>query len=89
MSERHFIKMCDSIYGGTSCLYRFVNPEQIVELHITHTEREVNVEAVLTSGRRVIFLNKEDLVEIVGEDYTKEIMKAIEKLCMEKTSNGY
>ena len=89
MSEGNFIKMCDSIYGGTSCIYRFVNPNQIVELHINHTQHEVNVEAVLTSGQRVIFLDKEDLIKLVGENYTKEIMDAIDKLCMEKTSNGY
>ena len=78
---KQFIKVCDSIYGGLSCIYRFVNPNQIVEVHITHTDHEVNVEAILTSGQRVILLEKEDLVELVGENYTKEIMDAIKKLC--------
>ena len=78
---KQFIKTCDSIYGGRSCIYRFVNPNQIVELHITHSEREVNVEAVLTNGERVIILNKDDLVELVGEKHTNEILEAMEKLC--------
>ena len=80
MEKKQFIKMCDSLYGATTCIYRFVNPNQIVEVHITHTEREVNVEALLTSGQRMIILRKEDLVDLVGEDYTQEIMDAIGKL---------
>lgn len=78
-----FIKVCDSIYGGRSCIYRFVNINQIAEVHITHTQHEVNVEALLTSGQRVIILEKEDLVESVGENYTKEIMEAIKELTNE------
>ena len=79
---KQFIKVCDSIYGGSSCIYRFVNPNQIVEVHITaHTQREVNVEALLTSGQRVLLLEKGDLIELVGTDYAKEIMEAINKLC--------
>ena len=78
-----FIKTCDSIYGGTSCIYRFVNPNQIVEVHITHTEREVNVEALLTSGQRVLILEIEDLEKLVGEKYTEEIREAIKELTHE------
>lgn len=81
---KQFIKVCDSIYGGSSCIYRFVNPNQIVEVHITHTQHEVSVEALLTSGQRVLLLEKEDLVELVGETYAKEIMEAISELCEEK-----
>ena len=84
---KQFIKACDSIYGSSSCIYRFVNPNQIVEVHITHTEREVNVEALLTSGQRVILLEKEHLIELVGEIHAKEIAKAIKELGEEKKKN--
>ena len=79
-----FIKACDSIYGGSSCIYRFVNPYQIVELHITHTQREVQVEMLLTSGQRVILLYDEDLVDLVGEEQANEIIKAIIEIKKEK-----
>ena len=79
-----FIKVCDSIYGGSSCIYRFVNPNEIVEVHISQSQREVCVEALLTSGQRVILLEKEDLIKLVGENHTKEIMEAINDLCNEK-----
>ena len=80
---KQFIKMCDSLYGARTCIYRFVNPNQIVEVHITHTQHEVNVEALLTSGQRMIVLHKEDLVDLVGENYTQEIMDAIKELTNE------
>lgn len=78
-----FIKVCDSIYGASSCIYRFVNPNQIVELHITHSQREVNVEALLTSGQRVIILEPEDILDFVGEDYLREILEAIKEIINE------
>lgn len=78
-----FIKMCDSLYGSTTCIYRFVNVNQIVEVHITHTDREINVEAVLTNGQRMLFLKKEDLERVVGTIYSNEIMEAIKELTNE------
>lgn len=73
------IKTCDSIYGSISCIYRYVNPAQIVEVHIEHTQRTVAVEALLTSGQKVIILKEEDLENLVGETSAKEIREKIEE----------
>ena len=80
---RQFIRVCDSLYGGRSCIYRYVNPKQIVEVHTTQTQYEVNVEALLTSGQKVIILHKNDLSILVGDEYAKEILKEVEKLLNE------
>ena len=85
--QKHFIKVCDSIYGASSCIYRFVNPNQIVEIHITHSQREINVEALLTSGQRVLLLESEDIIELVGENYAKEIQQAIKELVEQHYEN--
>ena len=77
---KQFIRVCDSLYGGRTCIYRYVNPNQIVEVHIGQTQYEVNVEALLTNGQRVIILHKEDLLVLVGEKYAKEIMNELEEL---------
>ena len=82
-----FIKTCDSIYGGISCIYRYVNPNQIVEVHIEQTQREVSVEALLTSGQKVIILEEEDLKELVGEKRTQEIKESIKAI--KEFSNNY
>ena len=81
---KQLIKMCKSSYGGRTCIYHYVNPNQIVEIHVETTENEVNVEALLTSGQRMIILLKEDLIDLVGEDYAQEIMKKIEETIEEK-----
>lgn len=85
---KQFIKTCDSIYGGVSCIYRYINPNQIVELHIEQTQHEVTVEALLTSGQRVIVLDAGDLEQLVGEKYTKEIREKIYDICLEEKGNG-
>lgn len=82
MSE--FIKVCESRYGRTTCIYYYVNPNQIVELHIEQDEYEVNVEASLTNGQRVILLDKKDLVALVGEEKSKEIIIKMEELAKER-----
>lgn len=73
------IKVCASRYGGETCIYSYINPNYIVELGIVQTQHEINVEALMSNGDRVIILYKNDLKEIVGEERYNEIMEEIEE----------
>ncbi len=68
---KQFIKVCDSLYGNRTCIYRYINVNQIVELHIEQTHNEVNVEATLTNGKRVIILDRKSLQDLVGDEIDK------------------
>lgn len=59
-----------------------------MELHIEQTMHEVTVEALLTSGQRVLILDAEDLEQLVGEKYTKEIREKIYDICLREKGNG-
>lgn len=74
-----FIKICDSLYGNRTCIYRYVNVNQIVELHIEQTQTEINVEATLTNGKRVIILDRKSLKDLVGETKINEIISELKE----------
>lgn len=67
----NFIKVCESRYGNRTCIYHYVNVNQIVELHIEQTQTEINVEATLTNGMRVIILDRKSLKDLVGDEVDK------------------
>lgn len=81
-----FILTCESRYGSQTGIYHYVNPNQVVEIHIASSSQEINVEAKLTSGLEVIILSYSDLYDLVGEDNAKEIREKIEEEINEQKS---
>lgn len=73
------VKACASQYGARTCIYSYINPNYIVELGIVQTQHEINIEALMSNGDRVIIMYKDDLKEIVGEERYNEIMEEIEE----------
>ena len=70
--NKKFFRVCESIHGGTSAIYHYINPNQIVSLQISYGSHEVCIEALLTNNMRVIFMNKDDVVSLIGnEEYLK------------------
>ena len=67
------IKVCESNYGGRTCIYSYINPTYIVQLKGVSTQYENNVEAELINGKRVIILYDEDLLMLVGPEYFREL----------------
>lgn len=77
--NKKFFRVCESSYGGTSAIYHYINPNQIVSLHISYCTCEVCIEAVLTNNMRVILMNKDDVVSLIGdEEYLQLEKKMIE-----------
>lgn len=81
---KQFIRVCESLYGNRTCIYKYINVNQIVELHIEQSETEINVEATLTNNERVIILNGNDLGELVGEDERTKIARTIDEIIKER-----
>ena len=77
---KQFIKVCESRYGASTCIYHYINPNQIVELHIEKSQYEINVEATLTNGMKVIIIYKDDIVFLVGVENWEEISQEIEEI---------
>ena len=69
-----FIKTCESSYGNRTEIYHYVNVNQIIEIHVEKTQSEMNVEATLTNGMRVIIMYYEDL-EKLGKEVANKIKK--------------
>lgn len=78
------IKVCQSRYGGITGIYSYINPNQIVDISIVESQYEINAEALLTNGNRVLFLYKSDLKKILGEENAKEMLEEIEERRKEK-----
>ena len=78
------IKVCQSRYGGTTGIYSYINPNQIVDITIAESQYEINAEALLTNGNRVLFLYNSDLEKILGEENAKEMLEEIEERRKEK-----
>ena len=77
---KQFIKVCESRYGASTCIYHYINTNQIVELHIEKSQYEINVEATLTNGMKVIIIYKDDIVFLVGVENWEEISQEIEEI---------
>ena len=67
------IKVCLSRYGKTTGIYRYINPNYIIQLHREDSEYESNIEAELVNGEKVIILDDEDLLRLVGPKYYDEL----------------
>ena len=77
---KQFIKVCESRFGASTCIYHYINTNQIVELHIEKSQYEINVEATLTNGMKVIIIYKDDIVSLVGVENWEEISQEIEEI---------
>ena len=82
--NKKFFKVCESNYGGTTCIYHYINPNQIVSFKISYGSHEVCVEAVLTNNMRVILMNKDDVVSLIGNDEYRKLEKEMIEYSNEK-----
>ena len=70
--NKKFFRVCESSYGETTCIYHYINPNQIVSFKISYGSHEVCIEAVLTNNMRVILMDKDYVVSLIGdEEYLK------------------
>lgn len=77
--NKKFFRVCESSYGRTTAIYHYINPNQIVSFHLSYSTHEVCIEAVLTNNMRVILMNKDDVVSLIGEEeYLKLEKKMVE-----------
>ena len=75
-----FVRVCESRYGGRSCIYHYINLNQIVEFHISTTDNEICIEATLTNGMRVI-LGDNEIQELLSETECKKLKEQIDEEC--------
>ena len=81
---KKFFRVCESRYGGTSAIYHYINPDQIVSLHISYCTTEVCIEAILTNNMRVIFMNRDDVVSLIGEEENQKLLDEMVEYAEEK-----
>ena len=77
---KQFIKVCESRYGASTCIYHYINPNQIVELHIEKSQYEINVEATLTNGMKVIIIYSADMESLIGEEEWGKMKQILEEM---------
>lgn len=73
-----FIEVCESYYGSPSCIYHYINPNQVMSFCIVRSEKSKTIELKLVDGRYMVLLHKTDLKVFVEEEDAERIMRAIE-----------
>ena len=74
------VRVCESRYGGPTCIYHYINLNQIVEFHVSATDYVVCIEATLTNGMRVI-LGDEAIQRLLSETDCKKLKEQIDEEC--------